>query len=281
MPEHIPVPARINVGPSGKQAFPQPASWGRGESGYFWNYIYKGTKAEVDALIPTLSNLVSFEKTDLLGGLAELKVRTSAPVGGTGGSSGSPIEDIWEYEGNDAEKDLLTADYPNTGTLAQLSKSDKELLKNILDDPGAIGHADTQLFSNADTGHYYVPTNFDLTYSYYLLMKAGVSSFPVRSPVIRHTQIVSNAYTIQASFTNMGRIISTASLGALESVPSTLLFAIPPEPTVSQFIETAGDLKYGWRKADPVVRRQTLTKWQVAQAWQFGLWAVKIHGTVL
>ena len=69
--------------------------------------------------------------------------------------------------------------------------------------------------------------------------------------------------------------------GGPEVDTTELLFNIPATPTPTQYIETAGDLRYAWRKPRPRVTRQSANKWQIVQSYQFGLWAVKIYGDVL
>ena len=123
--------------------------------------------------------------------------------------------------------------------------------------------------------------DYDPAYSLYLMLKAGIENFPLEASIIRHTMLTSNLYAIQASFINQGRIISSPSMYSVESVPSTLLFAVPSLPTPAQYIETAGDLQYGWRKIRPHVARLNRMKWRLTQNYVFGLWPVKLFGTVL
>lgn len=123
--------------------------------------------------------------------------------------------------------------------------------------------------------------DYDSAYSLYLMMKAGVEAFPMEASVIRHSQVTSNLYAVQASYNNMNRIISSASMYSIEGTPSALLFAVPNTPSPGQFIETAGDLQYGWRKVRPAVSRLSRMKWRVTQNYQLGLWPVKTFGGVL
>lgn len=133
-----------------------------------------------------------------------------------------------------------------------------------------------------DSGTYTLyAADYDAAHSLYLLLKKGVSNFPVEASVIRHTSLVSNLYTVKASATNINRIIAGTSLTSLEGVPSELLFDVPTSPTPSQFIETVGDLQYGWKKHRPNVTRLARFKWRIVLNYQFGLWPVKLFGGVL
>ena len=123
--------------------------------------------------------------------------------------------------------------------------------------------------------------DYDAAYSLYLLMRAGNEVFPMEASVIRHSQVTSNLYAVQASYNNMNRLISSPSMYSVEGVPGTLLFAVPSAPSVQQYIETPGDLQYAWRKVRPAVSRLSRLKWRITQNYQFGLWPIRTFGAVL
>ena len=239
-------------------------------------------------------------------------------------------ENIWEIDPEDAQKNLLEADFPfsytsglNSVNLSSKLTSDA-ITKIIQDDaatwypsgttdnPSAYGiaHANqvaylfddgnltvaapaqpaastsgSTVVANAPTGTYtfvHLPSaDYAAAYSLYLLMKAGNEVFPMEASVIRHSQLTSNQYAVKASYNNMSRLISTASMYSLEGVPTTLLFNVPALPTAAQFIETMGDLQYGWRKVRPAVSRLSRMKWRIVQNYQFGLWPIRTFGSVL
>jgi hypothetical protein len=118
-------------------------------------------------------------------------------------------------------------------------------------------------------------------YSMWKLITAGVTSFPFEASIIRHSMITSNNYSVPASYTNVDRIISTASMYAIEDVPTGLFFDVPSTPTPQQFIETPGDLQYGWRKVRPAVARLSRMKWRIVQNYAFGLYPIRMFGNVL
>lgn len=264
---HIPIPPVIN---GLRGSYPQLNSYGRNSQGYYWDYNFEGTAAEVDA-DAAIFNLqgAEFEVEELRGGRKKLHARVTALFPGGGGDDEQP-ENVWELDPNEVEKDLLEADFP-FGTLGTISAHNRSAI--------AYAIANPSLYEDAEPP--FTGGNISGAISLYTLMKNGVRSFPVDASVIRHTQLVSNRYTVQASATNAGRILSTSSMYSLEGVPSEILFAVPTPPTVSQYIETAGDLQYGWRKVRPGVRRLSYTRWQITTVWQFGLWTVKTYGAVL
>lgn len=262
-----PIPPVIN---GLRGSYQQPGSWGRNSTGFFWNYVFEGTAAEVENDVAQFNNNgAEFEVTELLGGRKRLTARVSSLFSGGGGFDEQP-ENVWELSPNEVEKELLEADFPN-GTIDAISAANKAILVDALQRPKDY-LTSSPAFSGSDSAD---------ANSLYLLMKNGVRAFPVEASTITHTQIVSNRYTVQASFTNVGRIISSASMYSLENVPYTLLFSVPTYTNPSQFIEAANDLAYGWRKIRPRVTRQNYTRWQVVNAWQFGLWSLKLWGTVL
>ncbi len=295
MPTFTPAPPVIN-GTSG--AYKQPSTFGRDGSGFFSVFNYEGTSAAVLAEAASWeASGAQYEVTDLHGGRKRLTARISGGSG-SGSSSTEEPENVWELQAQESTKDLLEADFGNfEGTIgageAAISKKTREFLGKIAAHE-ISGHwdentfqtdgADTYIFDgSASNGPIYgLPTaDVDKARSYYFLIKAGVTSFPIEASVVRHTQIVSNTYAVQASFTNVGRILSTNSFQSTEGVPSSLLFGLPATPSSTQFIETANDLAYGWRKSRPSVSRLSFIKWQITNSWQFGLWATKIYGNVI
>ena len=230
-------------------------------------------------------------------------------------------ENIWELDPQDEQKALLESDFPNGTVDLTSNKSRDALAKIIEDTTAywcpagstqnptgygiVSGSATIWAFDDgnltipggaavtASGGVVTVPTtetravvhlpsaDYAPAYSLYLLMRAGNTVFPVEASVIRHSQVTSNIYAVQASYNNFGRLISTNSMYSLEGTPSQLLFAVPTLPSPQQFIETAGDLQYAWRKTRPHVSRLSRMKWRTVQNYQLGLWPVKTFGSVL
>ena len=206
-------------------------------------------------------------------------------------------ENIWEMEPSDTEKELLGVNFPN-GSINLSSKDSREAVAKILTDDSAKWYPPYISGGGNVTanGIYYIfdsnapesdnsivlpEIDYAPAYSLYLLMKAGMTSFPVEASVIKHTQLVSNQYAVKASFINVNRLLSSSSLYSVEGAPSALLFDVPVNPAPSQFIEDPGDLQYAWRKVRPSVTRLAQFKWRIVQNYQFGLWAVNPWGSVI
>ena len=308
------VPPKINTGQNAFNAYLQRGyTFGKNDSGNFQNFHYKGVQADVFALVDTfIVEGWSYTVTPFLGGgMAELEAHAgwaSSQPGYPSGSGAEVPENIWELDSQDTQKNLLEADFPNGPSLVLTAKESRDALAKILQNPNYVwvppgtgagtctdiaGTGVTYYFDSATsqntpgnpgysaTNYHLLASDYAACYSLYLLSKSGMEVFPIEASVISHTQLVSNQYAVQASFLNVGRIISSASMYSMEGVPNSLLYAVPTIPTPSQFIETAGDLQYGWRKVRPKVTRLAYFKWRIAQSYQFGLWATKAYGNVL
>lgn len=272
MPDPI-HPPKINVGPAGPAAWLQAGyKYGVNDSGPFQSFSYRGTRAEVAALGPQFNvEGWTWAVTHEAAGLATLEAQ--AGFGGGPGYVDEEPENIWELDPNEVEKPLLEADFP-FGSIGTITPENKAIIADALKRPDEFATS-----SPAFTG-----ANIGGANSLYLLLRAEVQSFPVEASVIRHTQVVSNRYTVKTSYNNCNRIISTAAMTSVEGVPSDLLYNLPSEPSPTQYIETpaspgiANDLQYGWRKIRPAVTRMSRFKWRITQNYQFGLWAIKLYG---
>jgi hypothetical protein len=264
-------PAKINVGVDGPKAWRQAnRTYGVNDSGYFQTLSYRGTQAEVEDLVAAFLDAGwSYTVTIQEAGLAKIDATSaSAPA-----SSGPEIpEDVWELDPNEVEKNLLDTDFSASGAIGNISTDNRAIIKDAIGRPG-----DYLTSSPAFTGGTAADAN-----SLYLLMKNDVAAFPIEATVIRHTQTFSNTYVIPSGlYNNCNRIISRASMYSVEGVPTSILYAVPDSPTATQYIETAGDLQYGWRKVRPTITRLSRDRWRVTRHWQFGLWAIKLYGAVI
>lgn len=254
-------------------AFKQPEVWGRNDTGYWWDYHCKGTAAEIQTEAHSLDLIgAEFIVTQLHGGMAEVRAQIATAPNGA-----QQVESFWELDPNEVEKDLLSADFPH-GTISAISADEKKIIKKAIDDSITLDEAKEALKKDPDEPTLELSASAE---SIYRLMLFGATSFPVEASVIRNTQIVSSVYTVAASANNVNRIYSTATLIWEMGAPPFLLFGVPESPTATQFIETAGDLVYGWRKIRARVSRINYLKWQICFNYQFGLWAKKLYGEPL
>lgn len=244
----------------------QPGSYGNTESGQYAVVSYESTDV---ALIRQIAANIQ-----VVGGLYDVeesfgKARITIHLANNPNAIEAPV-DLWEYFGQRAEKDLLEADVPS-GITATLSQKNIEVIRGALngifpDGGETLGSTD---FTDGNQANALI---------LYKLMLAGVRSAVARVPMLRHTQTVSNNWSVPASLTNVGRIISTAMLLSLESVPTSLLINLPNRvPTAFQTI----NVKYGWLKNDPTVQQVAFRKFQIVQEWEYGLWPTDVYGQPL
>lgn len=258
----------------------QPTRYGKNESGFYSVVSYEGTSREIKIRAAAYDAIGAvYEVEEMHGGFCRLNVYLTWANAGQVAQE-TPVS-VWELDPNEVEKDLLDADFPFASTyvppdehfgIGAVSRQNRMAVKTALDTVPEDDSLPPALF---DDGTY------ESALALYFLMRAGVRAYPVNAMVIRHTQVVSNRYSNKVAMTNCGRILSTSTLIALEGVPSDLLFDVPTEPSVTQSIQSPGDLQYGWRKAWPQITESAYQKKQIVRRWQFGLWALKIHGAVL
>ena len=110
----------------------------------------------------------------------------------------------------------------------------------------------------------------------------GVEQVEVPAPVLTYTKIVTANYIYPADFTNIGKIISTATLISAGGVPSTVLFDFPVNSDPGAILIPGTSiyqlLQYGWLKNSPSVRQVAKRKWNITQTWDYGLWLMNLYG---
>jgi hypothetical protein len=284
--------------------FQKGYTYGKNDSGPYQTWIEEGRDADID------TNAAIFEAqgwTIEVVRLTHKLSRLTAHAGWKGGATyaGEVLENNLELEPEHTDKGILEADFPfgsvnlNTTGAVGSQKTREALAKMANDenviwvppaaDPGKATLSTGLAFKfddgsgGADTATYIgLPSSdYGSAFSLYKLMKAGVSQFPMDAPTIRRSYLVSNLYSTLASYSNVRRIISTGSMASIEGVSGSALFSVPTQPTPGQFIETSGDLQYGWMKLRPAVTKLAQFKWRIGQNYQFGLWPVKLYGSVL
>jgi hypothetical protein len=293
-----------------KGIYQQPVRFGRDDAGYFQEYTYQGTTKEIFNAAFSLDLAGwQYDFEELHGGISKVTAKAGWSAY-SGGPPNDPPENVWELTQQDEQKNILEADFPfsNTTVLNDINLSSyinsdlnsgktADCISKMLQDPVSQGWNDgTSTFAGSTVAYIFddgaggtdsdsvihLPANdYEAAKSLYFILKRGVTSFPVEASLIRHTQIVSNVTVVQAGYFNVNRVISSSSMISLEGVPYGLLFGVPIAPSPSQFIQTPGDLLYGWRKVRPNVSRLAATKWRIVQDYQFGLFVVRMFGAVL
>jgi len=228
-----------------KGAYQQPQRLGLSESGGYAILTWEGTRNEVLANVPgieAMGGLWDYEdsfsgaKCRLVGRFAVQPGQEEVPV------------NTWEFFAGEIEKDILESD---VAVVNGISEDEKRKIRDAIQNP-TPGQSPSLINTNA--------------INLYLLMLTGVRSVRVPTPTLRHTQTVSNNWTVPAARTNVGKIILTANMGALEAIPNDILFSLP------SLTSTRTGLTYGWLKLDPTVRTAARQRTQIEQEWRYGLW---------
>jgi hypothetical protein len=173
-------------------------------------------------------------------------------------NGGSPtttvLSTIWERDVHVAEKDVLES---NITLVSSLSDSDKRTIRDF------IGH--DYPMSPALTGN---------ALTVYKLMLNGFKTWTIYQPIIKRTWIAANSYSVAASDTNVGLILTAAQMTSLEGAPGGLLYALPASGTGSR---SDIALKVGYLKMPCRVHQQGDGRWQITQEWHYGHWAGDLY----
>jgi hypothetical protein len=112
------------------------------------------------------------------------------------------------------------------------------------------------------------------------LIACGVESYNIFQPQLKHTLSVCQQYRFIPPYTNVGYLVSTATMYALYDIPPNLMFQLPdlinPAPADGKPV-----LNYGWFVNAPQANQITRLKFQLIQSFDFGLWPIDIYGVPL
>ena len=246
----MPTPANFKVINGAKGVQIQPAKYGRTESGWYTELTWVGSRQAIQTIIPFClqSQAIFHIEESPSGASTKLIARfaTAVASGGVGTSSAESPENNWQYFANVIEKAVLESDL---AVVNALDAEDKQVIVTALANPGPF---DPDLTGDA--------------LSLYHLMRDGVTSIRTMQPILRHTQTVSQLWTIPASTANVGTVLTTDALLRIEQPPAGLLITLPT------FASSRADLAYGWFKHFPSIRISALQKVQIEQEWEYGLW---------
>jgi len=241
-----------------KGAYLQPVEYGEDSSGPYTIVRAQGTRNEIKQLIAQLRQQhAQWSIKEGYSGAADvLEARIPAPAISITEPE-IPVND-WELFNQGAEKDILEAD---VSIINSLTANEKDGLSQYMSDPGP------------DTTPARTPgSDYDRLFDQ---IQAGLRSVEIVAPVLRHTQTVSANWTVKAALTNVGRLLSTATLESSEGVPVDVLFELPSGTT------TRPDMAYAWKKEFPTVRVSANNKRQIEQEFKYGLWSTLLYQAVL
>lgn len=250
----------------------QPQEWGYSpDKGFDTTRSWKGPASAVESVTATLSALGwSFRVRHLPSGLAQIDATISGNASSNGGSQPSTVDvvDTWELYPNSVQKDLLEADCSAVGacTAQQISWVKTYLATRSTDAITAEGWT---------TWNGYQTTLINLA-------NAGVTSWEIDAPVLRHSYSIPRGVNYSFPWNNIWKIHSTAQLIANEGVPADYVLdlatigALFTNPTRNDGVP----FHYGWRKRFPHQSIGANGKREVNIEYHFGLWATDLYSVV-
>ncbi len=159
----------------------------------------------------------------------------------------SQVTDIWTLKPNSLEKSLW--DLPKVTAITR-AMSDAGLAQFRKDIEDAL---------EAKTSPEVVPfASNAVLKEFYREMLRGVDSFSFSQYVLQRTRVVEASTSLKAGYDNVGKMYSTeaaegyVSITTAESIPSSILFVLPPG---------------FWLKQAPEVEQQSNGKFQQVQQW--------------
>jgi hypothetical protein len=211
------------------------------------------------------------------------------PFNFSGGSAATEVVPLWEMMSKKAEVSLFSIFNPLAAAVAQ---SNINLIKsNLLNlqsgqyltgpSPGSVTTPASGSTPASTVAIVWPDTDTSAAawelLSFYLV---DVTSYMKFVPELHYTRTVNAQYFSPASFSNVGRVYSSATLISAWAVPNGLLFGFPSAPAIP--LALAGfNLGYGWFTNGPEVRQISHFKWQIIQTWEWGLWSGDMYGTIL
>lgn len=261
-------PSIVINGTSG--AYEQPQSFGWDSMGPHCIRTWRGTAAAIATQYGIC--LTGGAQADIQKGLGTdtLTARYPLSVAGSNGTIDAPV-DVWEFFSSHAEKDILEADLAVINGISDLNK---QILRSLVQTPPSADGNGTYAPDPDGGGYFDDDGSRAAAESIYALMQSGVKAVRVMAPVMRHTQTVSNLYTVKAALTNVGKILSTTTLISFESIPTSVLFNLPTNTST----RTSPVLSYGWMKMYPTIRMAARMRMQIELEYEYGLWSNVLYG---
>jgi hypothetical protein len=175
----------------------QPLQFGKNDTGNYSIVSYEAAnKAECAALVSILGvqQGINYEITESFG---KSRLTIHYPYSLYGVNPATDAVELWEFFAQHAEKDLLEASV-ESDIISTLSINNIIQIRLMLQSPtldvNGNPNVTTADFSDGN------PTN---AVAVYQLMMAGVRSYPIEQPVLRHSLTTSNQYALRRSLANV------------------------------------------------------------------------------
>jgi len=242
-----------------KGGYLQPIRYGRNESGAYAILEWHGTRAEVLSNVSFVEGLGGVWETQqsFSGAHEVLTARIPTQQNGT-----DDTINTWEFFAQTAEKDILESD---NSAVTAVSAANLDKVRAWINNP------DKDPTDVVASGDFVADGSASAAFALYSLMAGGVKTIRVNVPTLRHTATASGANIVKAVLTNVGSIIQTSNLYALEGIPGSVLFALPNTSS------SKTGFTYGWYKKHPTIRGAARQKIQIEREWEYGLWPNLIY----
>jgi hypothetical protein len=248
----MPTPSPVINGQLG--AHEQPWRYGYDQSGPYFIQSWHGTRSAIAAQYSLCVAAGAICEVRQGIGVDILEARFGNTDGAGGG--GEQVVNTWEFFANTLEKDILEADQTS---IAAVTEANRGVIRHRLDNPGE------------DPAMAFVADGTQTTAeALWKLMLKGVRAVRVLQPILRHTQTVISSYTIKASLTNVGKILTNAQITSLEDMPLSVLFNLPADGVAKT------GYTWGWYKCHPTARTAVGQKVQIEQEWEYGHWETSL-----
>lgn len=259
----------IILGSAGATEQPVKYGWSQDRGPYVIR-TWKGPIAPVQIICSQAYFFkLQYDVEQLLGGLAQITITYASFAAGGQGANGPEVVDNWELLPNKVQKDIFES---NCALVLSQTTDQLSVIKSLLDTPRGTP---TSLTLDAPWD-----ANSDALYS---LVRAGVTHWEIFQPVLKRTWRIPQAQSLAASYTNAGKLLSTATLISSEGVPAD--FVLPLNTVMSQFtnpVRTDGvAVAYAWKKSIPTASIAAYVTREVHLEWEFGLWPTALYGSVI
>lgn len=231
-------------------------------TGYFTKRTWKGTEAEIKALLPSLQ-AAGYSYTVTQGPIWQVTATIQNDTQDNNDQNEQPIVQFEVSSGTTTGNVLMTQN-PLTKDL------DPVIVARV---KNAIDNNETLAFLAESTVPAAARQKASDLYFHY---QHGVQEYYQSNPVLRKTYTVSNRWAVNESIDGVNRIFTKGGMIATENVPS-LIHGLLPQASPGEITVGGITYIYGWHFGHPTYTRVGPTSYQVSSEYSYGLWPVKLY----
>jgi hypothetical protein len=190
----------------------------------------------------------------------------------------------WEMVPLKSEISILESKNPLALSLQADSQSSFDNLRKAVNS----GNYDNWIAEDAFGNKRFGPPGVSSVYGLRLgkLLFDGLKTTTVSTPALKRTKIVNDVYLYQATIPTQAMLYSTPAVIADFNVPTSILVQLPVNDTAvitRSFLDPLGNpvyinMGYGWIRSAPEVSQIANLKWQMMDAFEYGLWPLDLFG---